>query len=265
MTSINAKIPPNLKEAAHVAQERGNESTSCVESDDGQPAVAVGEAEGPSHALVASSPPRPTRAAQASNCTPRMSAIMYPMVKGHVASESKENDASFSTNPIALHGSRDSSQIKGPLSEFSQSTQYGEEIARPTCLVQRSSQLGAELTQGAKIAPADAESSEPSHLGPQMCRGGDDGIKDHQTPLGDDPRAIESGPPAKRVCSHEGKALAVQSKPCSVAERPPPFKATSLGIIPTDVRNILPRKTSAPAAVMGPSKRGRPRLGLKRL
>ena len=266
MTSINAKIPPNLKEAARVAKERGNESGSCVENDDGQPAIAAGESEGPSNAVVALSPPQPARAAQASDCTPCMSAIMYPVVKGHEASESKENDASFSQNPIASHSSRDLPQIKRPLSELSRSTQYGEEIARPIgCLVQRSSQLGAEWTQGSEITPADSESSEPSHLGPQMCKGVDNAIKDHQTPLDDDPRAIEFGPPAKRVCSHEGKAVAVQSKPCSVADRPPPFKAASLGIMPTDVRNILPRKSSVPAAVMGPSKGARSRLGLKRL
>lgn len=266
MTSINAKIPANLKEAARIAKERGNESGSCVKTDGGQPAIAVGESEVPSNAVLALSPPGTARAAQASDCIPRMFGIMYPVVKGHEASESKENDASLSQNPMASHSSRDLSQIKRPLSELSRSTQYGEEIARPMgCLVQRSSHLGAESTQGPEITPADSGSSERIHLGPQMCKGVDDGIKDHQTPLGDDPRATESGPPAKRVCSHEGKAFPVQSKSCGVAERPLPFKTTSLGIMPTDVRNILPRKSSAPAAVMGPSKGGRPRLGLKRL
>lgn len=266
MTSINAKIPPNLKEAARVAKERGNESGSCVENDDGQPAIAAGESEGPSNVVVALSPPHPARAAQASDCAPRMSAIMYPIVKGQEASESKENDASFSTHPIASHSSRELSQIKRPLSEISRSTEYGEEIARPIgCLVQRSSQLGTESTQGPEITPAESGSNQPSHLGPQICKGVADGIKDHQTPLGDDPKVTESGPPAKRVCSHEGKAVAVQSKPCGIAERPRPVKAASVGIMPTDERNILPRKSSAPAAVMGASKGGRPRLGLKRL
>ena len=266
MTSINAKIPPNLKEAARIAKERGNVSGSCMETDGGQPAIAAGESEGSSNAIVAFSPPQPSRAAQVSDCTPRMSGITCPIVKGYEASESKENDASLSQNPIASQSSRDLSHIKRPLSEISVSTKYGEEIATPTgCLVQRSIQLGADSTQGPEIHPADFGSSESSHLGPQMCKGFDTGIKDHPKLVIDDPRAAEFGPPAKRVCSHEEKTFAVQSKPCSLAERLPLSKATSLGMMPTEMRNVLPRKSSAPASVMGPSKGGRPRLGLKRL
>lgn len=266
MTSINARIPPHLKEAARVAKERGNESGSCVKTDGSQPAIVVGESSSPSNALVALSPPQPTRAVRALDCTPRMSRTKHPITKGGGASESKENDATLSQNPIASPSTRDPTQIKRPLSEVSRSPQYGEEIARPTCsLVQHSPQNGAESIHGPESLPADSGSSEPSDLGPQMCKGFDDGVNDHQAPMAHDCRATESGRPAKRVCSHEGKTFAAQPQPCNVAERFPPFNAVSLGIMPADLRNVLPRKSSAPVAVMGPNRGARPRIGLRRL
>lgn len=283
MTSIHARIPPELKGLVEAAKQRGEEAgTARKEDPEARPSMTRKPAS--SSGVVMKKPPHLALAHSESTSRSISAPVPRPQAVGEESEdeiENDENDPSLSPSPVTLPtlSPRRPTLAKRPLSDLPTPIEPDEdEDAQAAGLSPSEKNIAANApffppTTSPPITDLESQAQEVTKLTERRRsvnftspRSQQDSAATIVRPFEDAEDKDEGERPKKRICSAEGKenygdATGESLKP---AEEPP--RATSMGNVTTPKPTIggtaAPRKVSAAAAMAA---RVQGRMGLRRL